>query len=302
LASTIPSTMENNATFPPIKYGGCLPLAWQLKDLRVILVGGGQVAVGRLTNLLQADALVTIIAPSDSMHPEILYRISEDETAKTRITWVDRKYAGASDLMGDTAMVLTAINDHEESLRIWGDAKAAKIPVNVADVPPNCDFYFGSLVRRGPLQIMISTNGRGPKLASLVKDKIEGALPDHIGAAIENTGKLRVRLRERVPGVGGELGQRRMKWVTNVCEAWSFAQLGSLEDEEIDVLLDQGWEKQRVPRYEEVTRNRLTSSWRVSIPKGLFGGPQMPFAFGVGVLAGIVMCLGLLHRKQMFNI
>ena len=104
-------------------------------------------------------------------------------------------------------MVLTAIDDDEESLRIWRDTKAVKIPVNVAVLPPNCDIYFGSsLVRRGPLQIMASTNGRGPKIASLVRDKIEEALADHIEAAIENAGKLRVRLREKAFGVGGTLG------------------------------------------------------------------------------------------------
>jgi len=294
--------MENNAPFAPIKYGGCLPLAWQLKDRRVVLVGGGQVAAGRLTNLLQADALVTIIAPSDSMHSEVHYRICDDETAKTRITWVNRKYVGASDLDEGTAMVLTAIDDHEESLQIWRDAKAAKIPVNVADVPPNCDFYFGSLVRRGPLQVMVSTNGRGPKLASLVKDKIEEALPDHIEAAIENAGKLRARLRERAPGVGGKLGQKRMKWVTDVCEAWSFAQLASLEDEEIGVLLDEGWEKKRVPTYEKVTGRKSTSSWRVSITNVRFADLQILFGFGVGTLAGMIVCLTLVHRKQIFDI
>jgi precorrin-2 dehydrogenase/sirohydrochlorin ferrochelatase len=271
-----------------------------------VLIGGGQVAAGRLTNLLQADALVTIISPSNSMHPEVRYRIYEDETAKTRITWVNRKYVGASDLEGggDTAMVLTAIDDNEESLRIWRDAKSANIPVNVADVPPNCDFYFGSLVRRGPLQIMVSTNGRGPKLASLVKDKIEEALPDHVEAAIENAGKLRARLRERAPGVGGKLGQKRMAWVTDVCEAWSFAQLASLEDEEIDVLLGEGWEKGRVPTYGEVTRRKSKLSWRVSIPIPdiRFADPQILVAFGVGTLVGMIMCLELVHRKLIFNI
>jgi precorrin-2 dehydrogenase/sirohydrochlorin ferrochelatase len=294
--------MANSLPFPPIKYGGCLPLAWQLKDRRVVLVGGGQVAASRLTNLLQADALITIIAPSDSMHPEVLYRIYEDETAKTRITWVNRKYLGASDLEGDTAMVLTAIDNNEESLQIWRDAKAMRVPVNVADVPPNCDFYFGSLVRRGPLQIMISTNGKGPKMASLVKDKIEEALPDHVEAAIENAGKLRLRLRERAPGVGGTLGQKRMKWVRDVCESWSFAQLASLEDEEIDVLLDQGWERKRIPKYEEVARRTFTSTWRVSIPYLHLANMQMLFAFSVGMLMGIIICLQLIHWKRIYGI
>src|SRR5258706_1961756 len=149
---------------------------------------------------------------------------------------------------------------------------------------------------------MGSTNGRGSKMASRIKDKIEEALPDHIEAAIENAGKLRARLRERAPGVGGKLGQKRMKWVTDVCEAWSFAQLASLEDEEIDVLLDEGWEKQRVPEYREVTRRKSKSSWRVYIPNMPFADPQIYVAFGVGTLAGMIMCLGLIRRKQIFDI
>jgi len=238
-------------TFPEIVPGGSLPLAWQLKDKRVVLIGGGMVASGRLFNLLQADALVTVIAPSKQLHPEVKYRIHEDPIVSSRITYLDKVYSGKQDLEG-AEMVLTAIDDNEESLRIWRDAKELRIPVNVADVPPNCDFYFGSLIRRGPLQILVSTNGKGPKLASLIRQRVEESLPENVEGAIKRLGVLRERLRERAPEVGGKLGKERMKWMSGICESWNLEALAELDGRGIDRLLDEGWERRKVMSREEI--------------------------------------------------
>lgn len=100
-------------------------------------------------------------------------------------------------------MVLTAVDDVEKSREICALCRKRKIPVNVADIPPSCDFYFGSQIRSGPLQIMISTNGQSPKLANLIRRRIENSLPEGVGEAIEKVGTLRCKLRERAPGVGG---------------------------------------------------------------------------------------------------
>jgi precorrin-2 dehydrogenase/sirohydrochlorin ferrochelatase len=168
------------------------------------------VASGRLFNLLRADALVTVIVPSKQLHPEVKYRIHEDSTISARITCLDEVCSGKQDLKG-TKMVLTAIDDNEQSLSIWRDAKDLRIAVNVADVPPNCDFYFGSLIRREPLQILVSMNGKGPKLASLIRQRVEESLPENVKSAIKRVGVLREKLRERAPEVGGKLGKERLK-------------------------------------------------------------------------------------------
>lgn len=107
-------------------------------------------------------------------------------------------------------MVLTAIDDPEASSRIWKLCKEKRIPANIADVPPECDFYFGSLHRDGPLQIMVSTNGNGPKMANIVRRRIAASLPPNIGAAIQKVGMLRKRLRVMVPNP--EEGMKRMQW------------------------------------------------------------------------------------------
>lgn len=162
-----------------------------------------QVAAGRILNVLNADAKVTVVSPRDGLNEEVAYRI-----AQKQVDYVDRKFE-PSDLDG-ADMVMTAVDDPEASTQIWKLCKERRIAANIADVPPECDFYFGSVHRDGPLQIMVSTNGNGPKLASIVRKQIAASLPNNTGAAIQKVGELRKRLRRRVPEV--EAGPKRMRW------------------------------------------------------------------------------------------
>lgn len=107
-------------------------------------------------------------------------------------------------------MVLTAVDDPEASSQIWKLCKEKRIAANIADVPPECDFYFGSQHRDGPLQIMVSTNGNGPKMANIVRRRIAAALPPDIGAVIQKVGALRRKLRLVAPG--SDEGPKRMGW------------------------------------------------------------------------------------------
>lgn len=162
-----------------------------------------QVAAGRILLALNADARVTVVCPASGLNKEVAYRIAQNQ-----VTHIDRNFE-PSDL--DTAdMVLCAIDDPEASTQVWKLCKERRIAANIADVPPECDFYFGSIHRDGPLQIMVSTNGNGPKMANLVRKRIAAALPSNMGAAIQNVGKLRKKLREVAPNPNE--GPKRMKW------------------------------------------------------------------------------------------
>ena len=107
-----------------------------------------------------------------------------------------------------------AVDDPVASTQIWQLCKQRRIPANIADVPSECDFYFGSVHRDGPLQVMVSTNGNGPRMAHIVRRKIAESLPDGMGGAIGNVGVLRGMLRERARGA--EEGAKRMKWLVYV--------------------------------------------------------------------------------------
>ena len=192
--------------------------------------------------MLNADAKVTVISPRSGLNPEVAYRIE-----KGQVTYHDRKFE-PSDL-DNVDMVLTAIDDPAASTTIWKLCKERKIAANIADVPPECDFYFGSVHRDGPLQIMVSTNGNGPKIASLVRKQIAANLPENIGSAIQKVGRLRRKLRQVAPDV--EEGPKRMQWMSKVCEDWNLKDLVEMDEEDMDKLL--GFYKPgTVPSFEEV--------------------------------------------------
>lgn len=235
----------------------------------MLLIGGGVVAASRLGFLLQSGAHVTIVSPGP-LEPSIAHRVATEPAEF--ITWVDREYGNPDVLaavadkqyekdeevdialaddpelkVADFDMVLTAVDDVRLSRAVCLAARKARTPVNVADVPPECDFYFGAQVRRGPLQVMVSTSGAGPKVAVIVRDTVADAIPADVEDAIAGVGALRKELRERAPGVGGQLSKRRMRWMIDTCDAWALSEMGAMKDAEVRrALLDDGWEKHRV--------------------------------------------------------
>lgn len=220
--------MSSKPSFPDVQGGGSLILAWQVRNKHILVVGGGEVAAGRILNVLNADAKVTVVCPSSGLNDEVAYRVSQKQ-----VTHVDRKFE-PSDL-DNVDMVLTAVDDPEASSQIFKLCKERRIPANIADVPPECDFYFGSVHRDGPLQIMVSTNGNGPKLANIVRRQIADGLPKNIGAAIQRVGLLRRKLRKIAPGP--EEGPKRMQWMSKVCESWSLDELCGMTEEDMEALL-----------------------------------------------------------------
>jgi len=226
---------------------GSLLIAWQLKDKHVLVIGGGQVASSRVQHVLAAGAKVTVVSPAKGLSEQIKSLIDHSDPPENdnNVIFHDRTFLSTD--LDDADMVLTAIDDIELSREIGVSCRARRIPVNVADDPSYCDFYFGSQIRQGPLQIMISTNGKSPKLAHVIRRRIEESVPKGAGEAIEKVGLLREKLRERVPEVGGEVSKRRMRWIAEVCTRWELDDLAGLDVEQIERLLDEGWEKNLVP-------------------------------------------------------
>lgn len=235
----------------PIKHlgGGSLLIAWQLRNKNVLIVGGGEVASQRIESILTADATITVLSPEKGLHPQTRRFI---ELRADRITYHDRPFQGPEEL-NDKDMVLTALDDNDLSRRIVEMSRERRIPVNAADIPDLCDFYFGAQIRDGPLQIMISTNGNGPRMAALIKARLQKSLSGLEGEAITKVGQLRNKLKERAPGVGGQLGRQRMKWMTALCNSWDMEDFTILDDVMMKKLLDEGWNKdQHVPTLQEM--------------------------------------------------
>lgn len=268
--------------------GGSLLLAWQLKDKKVLIVGGGDVAAGRIESVLVANPFVTVVCPKRGLCPQAAHLIT---SYPTRITHVDRAFA--PDDIEDAYMVLTAIDSVEDSRQIVELCRTRRILVNAADIPPSCDFYFGSQIRDGPLQIMISTNGNGPRLANIIRRRMQASIPSHTGDAIRRVGELRVKLKERAPGVGGELGRKRMKWMTKLCDQWSLEELSEMSEPIMEKLLDEGWEKGTVPSPRQVGGGKpFWSSVQAIQTSSVLVGT-------VGFAAGALFTLVVFHRSRL---
>ncbi|KAF3766700.1 siroheme synthase middle domains-like protein [Cryphonectria parasitica EP155] len=221
---------DQDGEFPAVQGGGSLILAWQIRGKKVLVVGGGEVAAGRILNCLNADAIVTVVCPTSGLNAEVAHRV-----ARSQVMHVDRRFQ-PSDLDDPAiSLVLTAIDEPQASTEIWQLCQARRIPANIADVPPECDFYFGSVHRDGPLQIMVSTNGKGPRLASTIRKGIASSLPKDAGAAIERVGRLRAMLRKVAPG--SDQVSRRMGWMIKVSDAYSWEAFCDLTEEDMENLL-----------------------------------------------------------------
>src|SRR5579859_4190420 len=140
-------------------YIACL----RLTGRRCVVIGGGDVGLEKVEGLLACDADVTLVAPE--ARPELVQLALEGS-----IRWEQREYE-SEDL--DGALIAIAATDHTDlNIRVFEDAEARSMLVNVVDVPPLCNFILPAIVRNGPLAIAISTAGASPALAKRMKREI----------------------------------------------------------------------------------------------------------------------------------
>lgn len=211
--------MSRTPEISPITGGGSLMVAWRVDRQQVLVVGGGPVAAGRVRLALEADARVVVVAPD--LGAELRARHARGE-----FVWRARPFRDA-DLDG-AQMVMTAIDDPQESLRIGGLCRAARIPVNVADVPYLCDFWFTSVHREGPVQIAVSSNGKGPSITSRLIRQLANQLPAGLGDAVAGFGRLRDAIRQEDPAP--ESSSRRMSWLGKIGRGWAYDDLAHLDE------------------------------------------------------------------------
>jgi uroporphyrin-III C-methyltransferase/precorrin-2 dehydrogenase/sirohydrochlorin ferrochelatase len=162
------------------------PIFMKLEFQPVLVVGGGKVAEQKIRTLLDAGANVTVIAPEVS---ETIEQLSK----ANRIYLVLREYADYD--VDGFAIVIAATGDPKVQRRIYEQARARLIPVNVADVPELCTFYFGSTFQSGDLKIAVSTNGKSPTLGKIIRDKIKDEFSRGYPEIIRRVGELRLEVR-----------------------------------------------------------------------------------------------------------
>lgn len=164
------------------------PIFLKLEEMHILIVGGGNVGLEKLEAVLKNSpkAHITLVAPL--IKDEIV------QLAKTHnITLVQRAYH-EDDLHGKQ-LAIAGTDNPEVNAQVKKDGNTRNLLVNVADTPPQCDFYLSSVVSKGDLKIAISTNGKSPTFAKRFREVLEDILPESIQDTLDNLKVLRDRLK-----------------------------------------------------------------------------------------------------------
>jgi siroheme synthase-like protein len=140
------------------------PAFLKIEGRRCLVVGAGPIAEEKIEGLLRTGAEIRVVAP------EATRRIQELSLAR-KLRWEHRKFR-TTDFSG-VFLVIAATSSPGLHAEIYKEARRRSVLCNVVDDPPHCDFYYGSVVRRGSLQIAVSTDGNSPALAQRLRKQIE---------------------------------------------------------------------------------------------------------------------------------
>ena len=167
------------------------PIHLDLKGRRVLVVGGGTVAEGKVQQLISAGARVCLVSP-------IIERNLEGLLSQGLIEHLARRFEEA-DLDG-ASLVISATDDAAVNETVARAAGRRGVWCNVVDEPELCDFITPALVVRGELQIGVSTGGGSPTLAQRVKREIADLIGDEYGELLEIAAGMRAEAKQSVEG------------------------------------------------------------------------------------------------------
>jgi precorrin-2 dehydrogenase len=175
------------------------PVYLNLEGRACVVVGGGPVAEGKVAELVEAGARVTVVSPA--LTPRLAQLVDSG-----RIEHRARPYR-----RGDLAGALVAIggtDDRSVNREVWKEARDSGVLLNLVDDPPRCGFIAPAVVRRGDLAIAVSTGGKAPTLAVRLRERIEELVGDEHARFLELAGDFRAPLARAQPS----FEERRERW------------------------------------------------------------------------------------------
>jgi siroheme synthase-like protein len=164
------------------------PVFLKLESLNTLVVGGGNVALEKLRALFENSPHAKVRVVAKEIIPQV-----REFMLERNISFTERLFH-VKDLE-EISLVIIAINDKTASKEIHEACAKRRILTNVADTPEYCDFYLGSIVRKGNLKIAVSTNGKSPTIAKRIKEVLSEAFPEEIDDVLSNMEKIRNELK-----------------------------------------------------------------------------------------------------------
>ena len=164
------------------------PIFLKTSQLKILIVGGGYVALEKLGFLLKSspDAKVSLVAPF--FRPETMEFASLHNIKLIKAEYHSRFLEGQH-------LVIATTDDEDVNFQIYNDCQSHNILVNVADHPKFCDFYMGGIVTKGHVKLAISTNGKSPTTAKRLRQFFEDVIPDNVDDLVNNLNTYRKRIK-----------------------------------------------------------------------------------------------------------
>ncbi|KAF2839099.1 hypothetical protein M501DRAFT_1011033 [Patellaria atrata CBS 101060] len=233
-----------------------------------LIIGSNPLAGARCSRSLGVGARAILLAPEDALlHYGLTKRIDTGE-----VEWLKREFRdedlttlGREEINHVVdAVFVTLGGRHAMSTQISSLCRRLRIPINVADAPNLCSFTLLSQYSDGPLQVGVTTSGKGCKLASRIRREIASSLPSELGQAVDRLGSMRRRIWEEdhaaelaldleaeeedsgqpatfnklvTPTDAEAAKTRRMRWLAQICEYWPLRRLASITDADIEIVL-----------------------------------------------------------------
>jgi precorrin-2 dehydrogenase/sirohydrochlorin ferrochelatase len=161
------------------------PLFLKLKKRKCLMVGAGEIGEGKIAGLLAAGAHVHVVAP------KVTKRVKK-WAREGKVRWLHREFRNSD--LAECLLVVAATSSVKLHKKISRLARRRGVLCNVVDVPELCDFYYPAVVRRGALQIAVSTSGESPALAQRLRQRLEKEFGPEYEAWLRQLGKSRRKL------------------------------------------------------------------------------------------------------------
>ncbi|KAF2109320.1 siroheme synthase [Lophiotrema nucula] len=270
-----------------------------------LIVGSNPLANARCSRSLEVGAKPILVAPGDAqLHYSLVKRVEDGQ-----VDWLKRDFQeedlttlGRAEVgrVVDTVFV-TLGGKNRQSTHISSLCRRLRIPVNVADAPNLCTFTLLSTYTDGPLQIGVTTSGKGCKLSARIRREITAALPSNLGEAVGRLGNMRRRIWEEDHAV--ELSQdleaeeedsgqpasfnqlvtaesieaargRRMRWLAQICEYWPLRRLAAITDLDVDTLL-RDYTRSSSSQGRDIVKNGIKHQGRILLVGSGPGHPDL---------------------------
>lgn len=166
------------------------PIFLELSGRRVVVIGGGTVAVRKAQSLLDAKARLVVVAEHIDKMMTALCKSKNTELVKS-------KYS--KEYLAEAVLAIAATNNHKLNQQIYKDCQELEVLCNVVDDPRFCDFYVPAVVRRGDLQIAIGTEGHCPAYAGHIRKKLEKIFIEEHGRFLAELQRIRQKIIDEIP-------------------------------------------------------------------------------------------------------